>query len=256
MKIATWNVNSIRVRLERLGKWLDKQRPDVLCLQELKAVDEAFPLDAIKEAGYFAAVHGQKTYNGVAILSRTKPVDVRRGMGAEADDPQARLVSAKIGGAAVLSAYFPNGGTVGSESFAYKLDWMRRLREYLRKHFSPSEPLALCGDFNVTIDDKDVNRPEEWADPVLCHKDARNGLAEIRRWGLVDVFRRHHPQGGIYSWWDYRQLGFPRNNGLRIDHIYATESLADRSTAAEVDRDERKGQKPSDHAPVIAVFED
>ncbi|MDP7161885.1 MAG: exodeoxyribonuclease III [Phycisphaerae bacterium] len=256
MKIATWNVNSIRVRLEQLGKWLDKQRPDVLCLQELKAVDEAFPFDAIKEAGYFAAVHGQKTYNGVAILSRIKPVDVRRGMGADAGDPQARLVSAKIGGAAVLNAYFPNGGTVGSESFAYKLDWMRRLREYLRKHFSPSEPLALCGDFNVAIDDKDVNRPEEWADTVLCHQDARNGLAEIRRWGLVDVFRRHQPQCGIYSWWDYRQLGFPRNNGLRIDHIYATKSLADRSTAAEVDCDERKGQKPSDHAPVIAVFED
>ncbi len=254
VKIATWNVNSIRARLERLLAWLDSEQPDVVCVQELKVTDADFPRDAIEEAGYRCAVHGQKTYNGVAILSRAEPADVARGMGDDADDPQARIISAMIGPVAVVSAYVPNGQEVGSEKYAYKLEWMRRLRAYLERCYSPSDSLVVCGDFNVAVDDKDVARPEQWAESVLCHSDARAALEEVRAWGLVDVFRKHHPDGGVYSWWDYRMLAFPKHNGLRIDHIFATESLAARSTAARIDRDERKGKKPSDHAPVICEF--
>jgi exodeoxyribonuclease-3 len=254
MRLATWNVNSVRARLDRLLAWLHKHQPHVLCLQELKCRDEAFPFEPLQAAGYHAAVYGQKTYNGVAILARTPPDDVRRGLSATGDDPDARLISADVEGLRIISAYFPNGRVVGSDSYAYKLDWIRRLRDHLDAAFSPSQPLVLCGDFNVAPDDSDAARPAQWADTVLCHADARDALARLRDWGLADVFRKHHPEGGIYSWWDYRQLAFPRNNGLRLDHVYATRALAEACKAAEVDRDERKGPKPSDHAPVIAEF--
>ncbi len=262
MKIASWNVNSVRARLERLLAWLRKVDPDVLCLQELKCTDEAFPHDAIShacrqagEAGYHAAVFGQKTYNGVAILSRSAPAEIELGMADDADDPQARLISALIDGFRVFSAYFPNGGEVGSEKWDYKLEWMRRLLEHFDHRASPSDRIVLCGDFNVAIDDSDVARPEQWAGSVLCHDDVRDALERLRDWGFVDVFRKHHPEGGIYSWWDYRMLGFPKNDGLRIDHVFATAGPASRCTSAEVDRDERKGKKPSDHAPIVATFD-
>ncbi len=252
MIIATWNVNSVRARLERLRSWLQRRRPDVVCLQELKVVDEAFPADPLRELGYHSVVHGQKTYNGVAILSRDEPRHVHRGL--EDDDPQARLIAARVGGVRVVSVYVPNGESVGSGKYAYKLAWMECLRGWLSRRCSPDEPLVLCGDFNVAPDDRDVAFPDLWADSVLCHPDVRKALAGILAWGLEDVVRRHHPEGGIYSWWDYRMLAFPRNNGLRIDHVFATRVLAARCTAAEVDRDERRGDKPSDHAPVIVTF--
>jgi exodeoxyribonuclease-3 len=254
VKIATWNVNSVRSRLERLLSWLAKVEPDIVCLQELKVTDDAFPLEPIRDAGYHAAVCGQKTYNGVAILARAEPANVERGLGDDVDDPQARLVAADVAGVRVISAYVPNGQVVGLEKYTYKLDWLRRLKEYLEQRFQPSEPLVLCGDFNVAPDDRDVANPEKWAGSVLCHQTVRDALEDVRSWGLTDVFRQHHPEGGIYSWWDYRMLGFPKNDGLRIDHIFATKPLAGRCTGAQVDRDERKGQKPSDHAPVIATF--
>jgi len=256
MKIATWNVNSIRARLERLLAWLRKVRPDVLCLQELKATDDVFPSEVIREAGYHAAVHGQKTYNGVAILTREEPANVDVGLGDEVDDPQARLIAADVAGVRVISAYVPNGQAVGSEKYNYKLGWLWRLREYLERRYEPTDPLILCGDFNVAPDDQDVANPERWAGSVLCHQDARDSLEQVRAWGLTDVFRQHHPEGGLYSWWDYRMLAFPKNDGLRLDQIWATESAARCCTTSEIDRDERKGQKPSDHAPVIAVFEE
>jgi len=255
MKVATWNVNSIRSRLERLLRWLDRVRPDALCLQELKATDEVFPHEAIRDAGYYAAVHGQKTYNGVAILSRSEPEAVERGMAGDVDDSEARLVSAQVDGVRVISAYVPNGQVVGSEKYAYKLDWLRRLREHLERQFDRSTPLILCGDLNVARDDLDVAHPEKWAGSVLCHQEARKSLERILGWGLTDVFRQHHPEGGLYSWWDYRMLAFPKNDGLRIDHVFATAPMAKRCTSAEIDREERKGQKPSDHAPVIATFD-
>ena len=255
MKLATWNVNSVRARLERLLAWLARHQPDVLCLQELKVVDEAFPTDALREAGYHCAVHGQKTYNGVAILSRVEPTDVRRGLSDGVGDPQAQLIAANVGGARMLSAYVPNGSVVGTDKFAYKLRWLRRLRDHLDRCADPSEPVVLCGDFNVARFDDEVARPAEWGGSVLCVPEVREALERVRAWGFADVFRAHHPRGGVYSWWDYRAGAFPRNNGLRIDHIFATETLAARCTSAEVDREERKGPKASDHAPVLAVFD-
>jgi exodeoxyribonuclease-3 len=255
LKIATWNVNSIRSRLERLLRWLETTQPDVVCLQELKVTDEAFPSKSIEKAGFHAAVFGQKTYNGVAILARSEPANVERGLGDDEEDPQARLIAADIARVRIISAYIPNGQTVGSEKYDYKLAWMGRLRRYLEDRHDPSQPLALCGDFNVASDDHDVANPERWAGSVLCDQATREAFDQVRQWGLTDVFRQHHPEGGIYSWWDYRMLAFPKNDGLRIDHILATEPLAKRCTSAEIDRDERKGKKPSDHAPVVATFE-
>lgn len=254
MKIATWNVNSIRARLDRLLAWLQKVQPDVLCLQELKVRDGEFPFEPIQAAGYHAAVFGQKTYNGVAILSRVEPQAVERGL-PDADDDQARLISAKVQGIRVVSAYVPNGQVVGTNKYAYKLDWLRRLREHLESRFQPTIPLVLCGDFNVARDERDVARPDAWAQSVLFHPTARQALEHLLDWGLVDVFRSHHPDGGVYSWWDYRMLAFPKNDGLRLDYLFATEPLARRCFRAEIDREERKGEKPSDHAPVVAEFE-
>ena len=258
MKFATWNINSIRARLQRLLLWLEREQPDVLCLQEIKATDEQFPRKAIQDAGFHAAVFGQKAYNGVVILSRAEPQRVERAMGKEPSDSPARLITAEIDGIRCLSAYFPNGRTVRSEEYQGKLEWMEQLRRYLDTSSSPRDPLILAGDFNVAPRDDDVANPARWGGSVLCHPDAREALERIRAWGLVDVLRQHHPEGGIYSWWDYQMLGFPKNDGLRIDHVFATEPLARCSAAAWVDRNERKKgevDKPSDHAPVIAEFD-
>lgn len=254
MKIATWNVNSIRARQGRLLDWLQRAQPDVVCLQEIKVTDEAFPYEAVQAAGYHASVHGQKTYNGVTILSRTKPSNVEKGLADGEDDSQARLLRAEISGIQVITAYVPNGETVGSEKHTYKLDWMRRLRAYLEQRFTHDVPLALCGDFNVARDENDVARPDAWAGTVLFHQQTRDAMEHLLAWGLVDVVRQHHPEGGLYSWWDYRMLAFPKNDGLRLDYILATKPLAAGSTSAEIDRQERKGEKPSDHAPVVALF--
>ncbi len=257
MKLATWNVNSIRAREERLLKWLERQQPDVVCLQELKVESEAFPFAGVHSAGYEAAVYGQKTYNGVAILTRETPGGVELGMGESDWDPQARLVSADVGGVRVMSAYFPNGQAVGSEAYEYKLEWMRRLRQHLEATAAPDSHLVLAGDFNVAPRDSDTPNPLLWGGSVLCHERSRDALSRIREWGLVDVFEKHHPEGGEYTWWDYQLRAFEKNVGLRIDHIYATKSLAALSTGAYVDREERKESelgKPSDHAPVIAEF--
>jgi exodeoxyribonuclease-3 len=254
MKIATWNVNSVRARLTRLLSWLQRTQPDIVCLQELKAREEAFPYDAIREAGYHAAVYGQRTFNGVSILSRIEPQNVRRGMDDGAEDPQARFLAAQIGKLHVVSAYVPNGQVVGSAHYAYKLDWFRRLRGFLDRHFTSETPLVLCGDFNVARDELDVAHPAAWEESVLYHLTSRAALEELLSWGLVDVLRQQHPEGKLYSWWDYRLLAFPKNDGLRLDYIFATQSLARRCASAEIDRQERKGEKPSDHAPVVATF--
>ena len=227
----------------------------MLCLQEIKTLDEAYPAEEVRGEGYDSAVFGQRAYNGVALVSPHPVTGVRRGTGD--DDPQARLIGGTVKGVTVYSAYFPNGRTVGSESYAYKLVWMGRLLELLETRHDPSDPLVLAGDFNVAPDDRDAENPERWSESVLCHADARRALERIRAWGLVDVVRKHNPLGGVYSWWDYRRLAFPRNDGLRIDHVFATVPVAEASTAAWVDRNQRKGRKtdiPSDHAPVVADF--
>lgn len=255
MKLATWNLNSIRAREGRLLEWLAAQQPDVVCLQELKVVDEAFPFDSLRAAGYHSAVLGQRTYSGVAILSREEPLEVERGFAGDPDPAQSRLIGARFGDVFVLSAYFPNGGEIGTERAAYKVEWMKRLREHLDRRFDPKQPLALCGDFNVAPEERDVHDPKAWQMSVLFHKQMRAALEHVRGFGLVDVFRRHNAGAGLYSWWDYRMLAFPKDRGLRIDHIYATLALAARSSAAFIDRPQRKGQQPSDHAPVIAEFQ-
>lgn len=256
MRIATWNVNSVKAREQRVLGWLREHDPDVLCLQELKTTTENYPKESIREAGYRSAVHGQKTYNGVALVSKVKLIDVRAGQ--EGSGMGARLISGRLKDIVILSAYFPNGRTVGSDAFEGKLAWMNRLLETLRATWDARDPLVLAGDFNVAPDDLDVANPEKWSKSVLCHPAAREALERIREWGFVDVVRKHNPDEALYSWWDYRQLGFPRNDGLRIDHIFATPSVADMSLGAWVDRDQRKGKKtdkPSDHAPVVADFD-
>jgi len=251
VKIATWNVNSIRAREERLLRWLANNRPDVMCLQELKARDAQLPLSALEAAGYHVAAFGQPTYNGVAILSRRPLEDVRRGLEDGVDDPAARLVSARVEGLRIVCAYVPNGQSMGSDKAAYKIAWLARLRAYLERTATTSDRLLVCGDFNVARDDKDVAFPERWVSSVLFHPQMRRALEGVLAWGLLDVFRRHHPQGGIYSWWDYRMLSFPKGDGLRIDYVFATEALAPACASARIDRDERKGKQPSDHAPLV-----
>lgn len=209
----------------------------------------------MKSAGYHAAVYGQKTYNGVAILSRSPLENVVRGLNDGVEDPQARLLAATIDGVRVVCVYVPNGAEVGNEKEMDLQARVARALAYLaRDHEKPDQPLALCGDYNVALDDRDVHDPAAWAETVLCHPKAREAIEKLRAWGLEDVFRKHRPEAGIYSWWDYRDLGFPRNKGLRIDHIFATPPLAARSTEASVDREERKGKLPSDHAPVQVTF--
>ncbi len=256
MMIATWNVNSVRTRKDRIVAWLRKHRPDVLCLQELKCVREAYPFEAFDDVGYRSAVWGQKAYNGVALLSKHELEDVRIGFGAPSRE-QARLISARVRGVDVISAYFPNGKSVGTRFYDYKLSWMERLLEHLEQRYSPKDAVVLAGDFNVARSDKDAQNPEDWKSSVLCHAEAKAKLEAIRRWGFRDIFRKHNPEGGIYSWWDYRRLAFPRNDGLRIDYVFATEALNAVSTGAWADRDQRKGgksDKPSDHVPVVATF--
>ena len=255
MRIATWNVNSVKAREARVLGWLGQHRPDVLCLQELKTTDEHYPADAVRAEGYESAVFGQKAFNGVALVSPHPIREVRKGL--ENDDPQARLIGGVVGAITVYSAYFPNGRKVGTEAWDYKLAWIGRLLELLEERHDPGDPVVLTGDFNVAPDDLDAEDPEKWAPSVLCHPDVRRALEGLRDWGFVDVVRKHNPEGRLYSWWDYRQLAFPRNDGLRIDHIFATMPVAEVSTGAWIDRNQRKGRKtdiPSDHAPVVADF--
>ena len=255
MKLATWNVNSIRARHDRVVEWLGRHGPDVLCLQETKVVDDQFPEEALRAAGYHLALHGQKTYNGVAIAARQPLADVTRGMGDGDDDPQARFLAATVGGVRVISAYFPNGGEVGSDKYAYKLRWMERLAAWLRAHADPAGMLVLAGDFNVAPEDRDVWDPAAWEGQTLFTDAEKQRLAALRDWGLHDAFRKHHAEAGLYSWWDYRMLAFAKKQGLRIDHVYATRALLDRCTACEIDREARKGKDASDHAPVVATFD-
>lgn len=254
MQIVTWNVNSIRARKARAIAWLAAQRPDVVCLQETKVTDDAFPRAEFEALGYHVTVSGQRTYNGVAILSRAAPLDAVRQFDDGEEEGEARFLTASVEGIRVLCVYVPNGQVVGSDKFAYKLTWLSRLRRYLDRHCDPAGLLAVCGDLNVAPEPRDVHDPAAWEDTVLFHPRVRTALQELCAWGVVDAFRLHHSEGGLYSWWDYRQLAFPRNQGLRIDHILVTQPLAACCTGARIDRETRKGQGASDHAPVVASF--
>lgn len=255
MKIVTWNVNSVRVRHDRLLGFVQRHEPDVLCLQELKCVDEQFPRDALRSKGYSTALFGQKTYNGVAVISRGDIQSISRSFDDGVADPQARFIVVETMGVRVASAYIPNGSEVGSDKWAYKLQWLSRLRAWLSRNVRPEDSFALCGDYNIAPDDTDVKNPAEWANTTLCHADVREAYRALLDAGWVDVVRRFHPEGGPLTWWDYRGGGFPKDNGLRIDHLLMTAPLAARATAAVVDRDERKGEGASDHAPVIVTLD-
>ncbi|MBL8953956.1 MAG: exodeoxyribonuclease III [Myxococcaceae bacterium] len=249
MKIATWNINSVRARIDRLVGWLKSAQPDVLFLQELKCTDAEFPREAVEAAGYRAETFGQKTYNGVAIISRHPVADVVRGMNDGVDDDHARVIWCTVGGVRMCGLYAPNGQAVGSPAYAYKLEWYARLTKLLVKQ--QHAELLLCGDFNVAPEELDVWDPRYFADKTLFTPPERAAFKTLRdSLGLVDAYRKHHSEGGKFSWWDYRLLAFPKNTGLRIDHFLLSRGVADRCTAADIDREARKGKLPSDHAPV------
>lgn len=253
-KAATWNVNSIKARKERLIAFLQREKPDVLCLQELKGLEDTYPFGELADLGYHSAVWGQKTYNGVAIISKNEPHDIHRGF-EDGGETASRFISAQVDGVRVLCGYFPNGQAVGSDKYAYKLEWFGRLRRYLDENFEPTAKLILAGDFNVAPEDLDVHDPQAWRGQILFSEPEKEALRKIRDFGLHDTFRELHPDEKAFSWWDYRMLGFPKNRGLRIDFVLATAPLVKTLKVARIDRDERKGQGASDHAPVIAEFD-
>lgn len=250
MILATWNVNSIKVRLPQLLEWLAARQPDVVCLQETKLEDKAFPRMELEAAGYRAAFAGQKTYNGVAILSRLPPGDVSVGIPGFADEQQ-RLIAASIDGVRVVCAYFPNGQSVGSDKYAYKLRWIEGLTGWLREELARHPRLALLGDYNVAPEERDVHDPKVWEGQVLFSEPERAAFRRLLDLGLKDAFRLFEQPEKIYTWWDYRMMAFRRNVGLRIDHILLSEALAKDCTACSVDKEARKAERPSDHAPVI-----
>jgi len=253
MIVATWNVNSIRMRMERLLRWLEHRKPDVLCLQETKVVNEDFPVEPFQALGYRCYVHGQKSYNGVAILARMDATDLVKGLPDEGAEAPCRLVAGSFEGVRIINIYAPNGGEVDSDKYAFKLDWYRRLRAFLNS-FRPEDEVLLCGDFNVAPEDRDVWDPERWRGQILFSEPEKAALQNLIQWGLIDALRISHQESGLYTWWDYREGAFHRGWGVRIDHILLSPTLAERCSAVEIDRDERKGQKPSDHAPVLASF--
>lgn len=254
MKIATWNVNSITAREPVVLRWLKEARPDVLCLQETKCVNEKFPRTNIEALGYRIEAHGQPTYNGVAILSRQPAEDVQRGFPGEEEGSHARLIAATVGGVRVVNVYVPNGHSVGTEKFKFKLNWLARLRDYLDEHLWADDEALRFGDFNVAPEESDVHDPDLWRGRILFSEPEKKALRNVQEWGFTDAFRLHEPRPGFYSWWDYRAGGFRRTEGLRIDHVWVSEPLARRCRRAWIDKDPRGWERPSDHTPVVAEF--
>jgi len=263
MKIATWNVNSIRVRLPQVVEWLGRESPDVLCLQETKVTDGDFPAEAFRGAGYHAVFAGQKTYNGVATLSRTPADavvaslpgfdDVQPPSGAQV--PQKRLLAATIAGVRVVNVYIPNGEEVGSEKYAYKLSWLEALEKLLAAELRSHPKLVVLGDYNIAPEENDVHDPKLWQGRVLFSDKERAAFHRFVQLGLVDVFRKFEQPEKSFSWWDYRMNGFKRNLGLRIDHILCSAALSADCRACQIDTGPRRHERPSDHAPVVARFE-
>lgn len=251
MKLAAWNVNSLNVRLPHVIEWLKTHQPSVLCLQELKMEDAKFPLAAFEDVGYQAVFNGQKTYNGVAIISRSRSEDVTRDI-AGYEDHQKRVIAATIEGIRVVCVYIPNGQTVESEKYQYKLQWLKALQGYMRDAIAEYGDVALLGDYNIAPEDRDVYDPKAWEGQVLCSIPERDAFRALVSLGLADSFRLFDQPEKSYSWWDYRMNGFKRNLGLRIDHILLTAGLAGRCKSSLIDLEPRKLERPSDHAPVVA----
>lgn len=252
MRIATWNVNSLKARLDRVTEWIEGARPDVLCLQETKLAEAAFPALAFGKLGYRAAHHGDGRWNGVAIVSKVGLTDVNAGFAdGAADGAGCRLLAATCGGVRVHSVYVPNGRSVGSEHYEQKLRWLASLHRVVGSTCRPDGAVAVCGDVNVAPDDRDVWDPAALEGATHVTEPERAALGALGEWGMVDAFRLHHPEGGLFSWWDYRGGSFHRRRGMRIDLVLLSRPLAERCTWALVDRNARKGPQPSDHAPVL-----
>jgi len=252
-KIASWNVNSLRVRLPHVLQWLESEQPDVLGLQELKMTDEQFPLTEINEAGYEAVFTGQKTYNGVAILSKKAGEDVLRDMPG-LEDEQRRYIATTINGVRVINLYVPNGQEVGSDKYDYKLNWLDTLSTSLKSDLGQYDKIVVMGDFNIAPTDEDVHDPESWKDRILCSKPERAALQKLMDLGLSDSFRLFEQEPKLFSWWDYRAAGFRRNLGLRIDLVLCSNTLKAVCSQSYVDKAPRKLERPSDHAPAVALF--
>jgi exodeoxyribonuclease-3 len=254
MKIATWNVNSLRVRLPQVLPWLERQAPDVLCMQETKILDEDFPVEDFRARGYHPVYCGQKSYNGMAILSRTPADEVTVGL-PSFDDPQKRLLAARCHDVRVINVYVPNGQAVGSDKYAYKLAWLAHLRDYVQAQLAIHPRVILTGDFNIAPEDRDVHDPRVWVGQVMVSEDERRAFRDLTALGLTDAFRRFEQAEASFSWWDYRAGAFRRNLGLRIDHVLCSPALHERCRACYIDKEPRRLERPSDHAPVIAEFE-
>ncbi len=253
MKLAAWNVNSLKVRLPQLLEFLSTRNPDVVCLQETKLEDHNFPKAEIEAAGYQAAFSGQKTYNGVAILSKAPLLDMQAGIPGLEDD-QKRMLAATVNGTRIVCIYIPNGQSVDSDKYQYKLKWLNALTGWLKDELTRHSRLALLGDYNIAPEDRDVHDPVAWKDQVLCSEPERDAFRKLIALGLKDSFRLFEQPEKSFSWWDYRMMGFRRNHGLRIDHILLSEALAVQCKESLIDRDMRKLERPSDHAPVMATI--
>lgn len=255
MKIATWNVNSLRVRLAQVRAWLEQHRPDILCLQETKQLDADFPECEIRKCGYEVVYSGQKTYNGVAILSKSPASDVIKDLPGQ-DDPQRRVLIATIENIRVINVYVPNGQAVGADKYRYKLGWLASLERLIKNELGQHRDVVLLGDYNIAPEDIDVHDPELWRGKILFSEPERAAFNSLIAAGLQDSFRKFEQEPNSFSWWDYRAVAFRRNRGLRIDHILCSPKLYDRCSACWIDKEPRKLERPSDHAPVAAEFED
>jgi exodeoxyribonuclease-3 len=262
MRIATWNVNSVNARLETVVRWFEAAQPDVACLQEIKCVDEKFPAEAFERLGYNVAVHGQKTYNGVALLSKAPLEDVRRGLpmlpGGDEGDEQARYIEAVVSGprpVRVASIYLPNGNPVGTEKFAYKLGWMARLNAHARELMAYEEPLVLAGDYNVIPEERDAEYPKAWVDDALFQTESREAFRALKWLGLTDAYLEADGAPGAYTFWDYQAGAWQRNNGIRIDHALLSAQAADLLQGVSIHREVRTWDKPSDHVPLVVELD-
>ena len=255
MKIATWNVNSINARLEHLTKWLAETDPDIVCVQETKCVDEGFPYQEVHDAGYFSAFYAQKSYNGVAILSKYDLDDVQKNFPDDDDESPKRLIAATIKGIRIVNTYIPNGTELWTDKFTFKLDWIQRLRKWFDETCRKDGDVLLCGDFNVAPEEPDVWNVPAWEGKLHFTKTERAAIHHVKQWGFVDVFRKLNGDVKEFSWWNYREGAWQRNHGLRIDHIWTSPALAEKCTACWIDKTPRSWERPSDHAPVVAEFD-
>jgi exodeoxyribonuclease-3 len=254
LKVATWNVNSLRVRLPHVLQWIEREQPDVLALQETKLKDEDFPADAFRDRGYVATFSGQSAYNGVAILSRDPPAAISHGLGGHYADEQKRVLGATFGSLRLFSLYVPNGQSVESEKYRYKLEWLAALRTLLAQELERYPSLLLVGDFNIAPDDRDVHNPVAWRGKIMCSPAERAALGELCNLGLIDTFRLFPQAEKVFSWWDYRAGAFRRNQGLRIDLVLASRGLSQTCSGCRIDKEPRGWERPSDHVPVVAEF--